>query len=524
MTLLPDQDNLTIKQQDYAVFLPALSSFYATYVGKQRHDSTFVDGSRIPKKFNNGIEGVNWLNDKQGYFHYKWALYSAGHANLDVNKMDPKEDMVRNRDPNTFVLGDSGGFQIGKGVWEGDWKDPNCPKAQKKREQVLSWMDAYMNRGMILDVPAWVARSPAGQRATGVTSYQEAVNATMINNEYFMRNRNGRCKFLNVLQGENHGEAEDWYNQMKKFCDPKQYSQPFEGWAMGGQNMCDVHLLLKRIVALRFDGLLEPGLHDWMHFLGTSKLEWALLLTDVQRAIRRYHNENFTISFDCASPFLATANGQIYYDVGTVDRSKWSYYMQPSVDDKKYATDTRSLRDAILQDGIIDSFLESPISKRLEVRDVCIYKPGDKNKIGKEGRTSWDSFSYTLQMAHNVWTHLYAVQEANRQYDQGLYPEMLISSTSNKRAFRQYDRTYFKDIVNDIFSTSDRGKAESLIEHYTKYWECIVGTRGMTGKNTRNASSMFNQLFNAVDNSIQDRDDSGFDNTMLDALEQMGNE
>ena len=30
-------DNLTAKQKDYAVFLPALSGFYATYIGKQRH-------------------------------------------------------------------------------------------------------------------------------------------------------------------------------------------------------------------------------------------------------------------------------------------------------------------------------------------------------------------------------------------------------------------------------------------------------------------------------------------------------
>ena len=47
-----------------------------------------------------------------------------------------------------------GGFQIGKGVWEGNWKDPSCPKAQKKREQVLTWMDAHMDYGMILDIPA----------------------------------------------------------------------------------------------------------------------------------------------------------------------------------------------------------------------------------------------------------------------------------------------------------------------------------------------------------------------------------
>jgi hypothetical protein len=334
-----------------------------------------------------------------------------------------------------------------------------------------------------------------------------------------MKNRTGRCKFLNVLQGENHTEADDWYDRMKKYCDPKQYSQPFEGWAMGGQNMCDVHLLLRRLVALRFDGLLEPGLHDWMHFLGTSKLEWATLLTDVQRAIRKYHNENFTISFDCASPFLATANGQIYYNVTTEDRSKWSYHMQPSVDNKKYSTDTRSFRDAILQDGIMDTFLESPYSERMTIKDVCIYKPGDLNKIGKEGRTSWDSFSYTLQMGHNVWTHIHAVQEANRQYDAGNYPEMLVSSTADKKNFRQYDRNFFRDIVNDIFATSDKSKAESLIEHYNKYWMSIVGTRGAVGKKTVNAGTMFNTLFEMDDSDLYHRDDSGLDESKLDELE-----
>ena len=102
--------------------------------------------------------------------------------------------------------------------------------------------------------------------------------------------------------------------------------------------MCDVHLVLERLVALRFDGLLEKGHQDWMHFLGTSKLEWASLLTDIQRAVRKYHNENFTISFDCASPFLATANGQIYIQVETAPNTKWVYRMVPSADDKKYAT------------------------------------------------------------------------------------------------------------------------------------------------------------------------------------------
>ena len=53
--------------------------------------------------------------------------------------------------------------------------------------------------------------SEVGQKATGLIRTQEVLNATRINNDYFMKNRNGNCKFLNVLQGENLTDAEDWY-------------------------------------------------------------------------------------------------------------------------------------------------------------------------------------------------------------------------------------------------------------------------------------------------------------------------
>ena len=505
-----EHDDLTAKQNDYAIFLPALSSFYATFIGKQRVANDYVDPARMPAKLPE-MENLNWFNTKEGVFTYKWSLYSAGHANLDVTVDAPKEDMVRKREPGAWVLGDSGGFQIGKGVWEGDWKNPNCPKAKKKREQVLAWMDAYMDYGMILDIPAWVCRSPNGREKTGITSYIEAVEGTYINNDYFMANRTGACKFLNVLQGENHQEADDWYQRMKKYCDPAQYERPFNGWAMGGQNMCDIHLVLRRLVELRHDNLLQEGLHDWMHFLGTSKLEWACLLTDVQRAVRKYVNPNFTISFDCASPFLASANGQVYIQTETEDRAKWTYRMVPSVDDKKYATDTRRLRDAVLQDKIFENFTESPISARLQINDICHYAPGDLNKIGKEGKTSWDSFSYALQMGHNVWSHLNAVQQANIKYDNGIVPKMLVQES--------FDRLYFKDIVDAIFATADKSEALAIIEEFNKFWMSIIGTRGAIGKKTVNASAMFSNLFEADQEEEHHQDDSGLDEANLDKLE-----
>jgi hypothetical protein len=254
--------------------------------------------------------------------------------------------------------------------------------------------------------------------------------------------------------------------------------------------MCDIHLVLKRLVALRFDGLLEKGVHDFMHFLGTSKLEWATLLTDIQRAVRKHHNPNFTVTFDCASPFLATANGQVYCQVETEDRSKWVYRMVPSIDDKKLVTDTTAFAEAFVREGKHESFLDSPITDGLQAKDVCIYAPGDLNKIGKEGKTSWDSFSYAILMGHNVWMHINAVQEANRQYDSGKIPNMLINES--------FDRIMFRDIVEAIFSTDDRSVADAIIEEYSKYWMSIIGTRGATGKKTVNASTQFNNLFEEV--------------------------
>jgi len=538
-----EQDNLTAKQKDYAVFLPAISGFYATFIGKQRDlvNGPYVDPARMPAGIPD-MEMMNWLNDQKGLFPYKWSLYSGGHANLDLNKQDWSEDMVRNRDPNTLMLGDSGGFQIAKGLWEGDWKaGSGCPKAQKKRDAVLKWLDGVADYGMILDIPTWVIHDKKASAACQITTLQEAVDATKYNNDYFMKHRkgvkNGGAKFLNVLQGANHADADRWYELMKDYCDPAVYPDThFNGWSMGGQNMCDVHLVLRRLVALRHDGLLKEGIHDWMHFLGTSKLEWAVLLTDIQRAVRKYVNPAFTISFDCASPFLATANGQVYHHIDLPHNEKWCYRMSPIVDDKKFSTDTRTYRDGVLAEGFVKHFDESPISKHLKMKDICIYKPGvrktdaelngeifdpnnmahfhtapDLNKIGKNGKTSWDSFSYALLMGHNVWMHLEAVQRANREYDNGSWPAMMWNQNG--------DHARFKDIVDAIFATPDRAEAEAIIEHYDRYWMDIVGTRGFKGKKAKNAMSMFNNLFDVEEDDSVDSDDIELDENKLNELE-----
>ena len=502
--------DLTPLQKDYAVYLPAISSFYSTYVAKQRLEE-FVPNDRIPKGFDRGIEGMNFLNPEQGYFTYKYALYSAGHAQLDLNKSMTQESMIQQRDrANTMILGDSGGYQIGKGVLKFDWLDFEGKSANETRQKILEWLELTADWSMMLDVPTWACDHIHSPK-TGLKTFEDCLEKTRFNNDYFLQNRLGQTKWLNVLQGSDWDTAEKWYRGVVEFSDSKgKYAgKEAEGWAMGGANMCKMPITLKRLITLRDEGLLEGK--DWMHFLGTSKLEWAVLLTVIQRAVRKYANPAFTISFDCASPFLATANGQVYYQIDTTHNEKWSYRMSPIVDDKKYSSDTRPYGQAAVAEGWVPCFDESPISQTLTLKDICHYAPGDLNKNGKEGKTSWDSFSYALLMGHNVWTHIEAVQRANRDFDAGTWPYMMW--------YENGDHAKFADIVEAIFAAPTREESEAIIEHYDRYWMDIVGTRGHKGKKAKNAMTMFNNLFEVEDDDGVDGDEVEFDETKLDALE-----
>lgn len=508
-----EQINLSNSHKDdWALFLPAVSSFYISGLGKQRKGEEYFEKSRIPAGFNGDVECLNFLNSKQGLYTYKWGLYSAGHANLDVTKNDPNESIIREREAGTFMLGDSGGFQILKCQWPADWKDINCPRAMKKRKEVLTWMDTYMDYGMCLDIPSQslttfhIKDPKTGKSAHGISTIEEAIAATHINNEYFIKNRSGKCRFLNVLQGRNHKQSDDWYTEMKKYCDPKIYpDNHFNGWAFGGQNKIDVELMLNRFVDIIHDGLLQEGKHDLVHCLGVSILEYALLFTDIQKAIRKYHNPKLQITFDCASPFFSAAKGLAYFNNSFEHGKKWSYQMEKTAENKNYATDNRPFQLAVLQENIHSTFANSPVTDKMVMKDLCYRGHGFIGQHGKETKTSWDTLSYTLLQSHNVYQHIVAVQEANRKYEQGIMPRMIMN---------RFDDYHFGDIIDEIFSLKDRNSSKALIKSHSSLWtQMQSGSQGISGKKLVNAMTMFDQMFEVqgepeVDEEIIDSDDA----------------
>ena len=481
---------------EWALFLPAVSSFYISGLGKQREGEPYFDLARIPAAFNGDVEKLNFLNSKEGLYYYKWGLYSAGHANLDTNKDDHNESIIRKREKGTFILGDSGGFQILKGQWPADWKDPNCPRAMVKRKAVLNWMDTYMDYGMCLDIPSqslttFDMKDKNGVSLHGISTIEQAISATHINNEYFIKNRNGNCKFLNVLQGRTHTDSDTWYDEMKKYCDPNIYpDNHFNGWAFGGQTKIDVHLMLRRMVDIIYDGLLQEGKHDLIHCLGVSILEYAVLFTDIQKAIRRNHNPKLQITFDCASPFFSAAKGLAYFNNNIEHEKKWSYSMEKTAENKNYATDNRKFRDGVLADGIHKVFTDSPITDKLLMKDLCYRGQGFIGQHNKETKTSWDTLSYTLLQSHNVYQHMTAVQEANRKYETGVLPAMLKHNLSGLT---------FKQVIDDVFAQKTRQASHDIIDAHSNLWKQMQsGSQGMSGKKTVNSLTKFNELFEFV--------------------------
>jgi hypothetical protein len=513
--------NLTPLQKDYAIYLPAISSFYSTYIAKQRLEK-FIADDRIPEGFDRGIEGMNFLNEEHGYFTYKYGLYSAGHAQLDLNKSLVQESMIQQRNRgNTMILGDSGGYQIGKGVLKFDWLDFEGPSATKTRQSILEWLELTADWSMFLDVPTWACDHIHSPK-TGLKTFDDCLDKTRYNNDYFLMNRLGQTKWLNVLQGSDWDTAEKWYEGVKEFSDPngKYAGREAEGWAFGGANMCKMDITLRRLMTMREDGLLKGK--NWIHFLGTAQLDWSCYLTQIQRQLRKHINPELTISFDCASPFIATAHGLVYTNAVHTNK-RWSVIMDKAPDNKA------------LSGCDIPFPFESEFGSRLSMKDIAYYDLGERksnqelgldkngnqvkfdhlnpdhynvpprlNKLGKiPNKTSWDSFAYALMMGHNVECHIRAVQRAQQLMDiecARFKPDWRLWGVEGKREVEYSDWVprkilYFGRFIEELFNTSTKEEAFQMIKDAELFLKSLEGARLQGGP----AGNTFNDLFSYED-------------------------
>ena len=195
MKKMDNKVNLTESNKDFAVFLPAISFIYADLLSKNEKEKY---GDRVPKGLPNGLDSLKFLYEDKAMFNYKWGLYSAGHAKLDIEKSKVQEAFVQDRPRDkTIILGDSGGFQVAKGILKFDWENFFTPghKNDDIRMKILRWLEHTADWSMCLDIPSFSV-----SLGIGVNTVRDCMAYTAYNNEWFIKNRvPGATKFLNVI-------------------------------------------------------------------------------------------------------------------------------------------------------------------------------------------------------------------------------------------------------------------------------------------------------------------------------------
>ena len=383
--------DLTKRWDPFAVYLPSIQFPYAKTVDTDRQR----DKSR---SFPKGIKltDLDFLNPKSELWHYGYALYSAG----QFESAKPQACAVTNRDKErTVILGDSGGFQIGCGTLKGTEHLKGLKSSQDvcaawRNDKsiirwIVNWLDTHSDYAMTIDMPLWAQDPRRSKTPFHQCSTQELIDLTIGNLEYIKANTRGTTKWLNVLQGQDEKSSKLWFDAVKKY--------KFGGWALGGLVgwRGGLENVLQSTLLIRDEGGFE-GTQDWLHVLGVSTPQWAVLLSAIQRGIRAATGNPVRVSYDSATPFQSSGHRQqvIRYPKFTRDAKTWSFQMHEAPVNPVYAAEAHHFP------------YSSPLGELLDLSHLNI-------RGGEFQGVPFDSLSYALLTNHNLYVYVRALLEAN---------------------------------------------------------------------------------------------------------------
>ena len=319
--------DLTARNKDYSIYIPSMQDGAAASVvmPADRWQKTALPAGLEPRDF-------NFLRDDNRFWSYKYALASAEKFRGN------DKNAIGHRNGAEHVLGDSGGYQIGTGAftgadrWQGlrqdevieHWRNSNM------LEEITKWCEMRCDYAMTLDIPLWVNRDKSKKKKNkspfaGLST--EALLKLSVENLQYLTDKRGawtngryKCKYLNVLQGENIEEEKLWFDAVRRF--------KLDGWSLAGSVGVDggPYRIINRLLIMADMGLLKSG-YDWVHLLKLGKLRWAPVVTALQYALRKSVNKKLTISFDSSSAYMSGGRFEGYYSSRelTDNISTWSH-------------------------------------------------------------------------------------------------------------------------------------------------------------------------------------------------------
>jgi len=219
------------------------------------------------------------------------------------------------------------------------------------------------------------------------------IELSLENLDYIKHKSNGSTKWLNVLQGTNPKDSKQWWDAVKSY--------KMGGWALAGSVgwRGGLDSVLNYVMLMRDDNAFEQG-QDWVHVLGVSQPTWAVMLTALQRGIRKHcDNPNLRVSYDSASPFQAGGQRQqvVRYPKFTKDSASWAMTAHEAPVNPLYAGDG----------GADFRFpYPSPLGDLLTLNQLNV-------RGGEFNSKTLDTIGTHILTNHNLWVYVRSFLEAN---------------------------------------------------------------------------------------------------------------
>ena len=244
-------------------------------------------------KQNEKINGKSmrfYQQNPDNVFNYPYLLISAGHNYTKDTKTDFGYNFTDGKEK--IILGDSGGFQIATGA---------IKYTQEIVEQIFKWLENNSNFAINLDLPPSLAF-----QANNKEKFNDYLNKTVHNMQFFEKNQSGKTKYLNVLHGRDIDQLNEWYNKVKDF-------QFTGGWSFGSSAARSVFTALFSFFYIYTKGEFQrlsklPG-KKLIHFLGVSAMEIIPILIYLQKKLNDMQLDA-KITFDSSSPFMQANYGK----------------------------------------------------------------------------------------------------------------------------------------------------------------------------------------------------------------------
>jgi hypothetical protein len=255
-----------------ALFLPAIQPGFASAI-----QNTTGTMSRAGLD----IADLNYLSPTSKLLRAPAVLYSAGLASPTATCAVKARDKL-----NSLVVGDSGGFQIISG---------NVPNPA----QVQAFLETHCDWSMTLDAPIIATLEVPNLFPT----FRACLNWSLNNLQQFDANKQGKTKYLTVLQMPNPRQTRVWFDAVMKY-------DFWDGVAFAGPHNRNLALVLELLLKMHREGRLSKV--RWVHFLGVSELEVSCALSVLQDVLRAEVSPELTVSFDASNASQQMSYGRIY--------------------------------------------------------------------------------------------------------------------------------------------------------------------------------------------------------------------